>query len=469
MEGFRKVTRFAPTESTASQLKSASLRGRQHAAVVFLLAILLLANGCRVPAPPILSEPKFGLIYDTNYEHEVKAGKWKHSLVDGIWDPYFDTLAEPVAVKNWGQLTSTWSVFFATNRAPENDPSDGSRPAFENNVINEPVLGQASVMLPRRQRGQDPKRSRSGKLRLASFIGRKASEAESSGSENSNEPDAGVALVDNIQIGSDDAFFGPLNDQIQRSRQRDVLLFVHGFNVDFESSLIRAAQLGMDMPFNGAIVAYSWPTQGGVLNYEVDESVNAASVAPFAEFLARLRREIPSDAKLKIVVHSMGNRIVLKGIQELPIDADSVKPVSALCLCAPDVGRSDYESWIPEVIRRCERVVLYANESDGALILSNHMHLDQRTGDAATPAVFSGVELIDCSRVDLSFLGHSYFSGNPSVLADLFCVLKENTPPEARAHLKPELTSDGQKYWTFDSHPNRILWTWHFDETDAIQ
>ena len=259
-----------------------------------------------------------------------------------------------------------------------------------------------------------------------------------------------------------------LHDQLRRSRQKDVLLFVHGFNVDFESSLIRTAQLGLDIPFNGALVAYSWPTQGGVMNYESDEPVNAASVAPFTQFLSWMIENLPSDSRLKIVVHSMGNRIALKGINQLPAITQNPKPIETLCLCAPDVGIADYQSLMPGVVDRCNRVVLYASETDGALKISKSLHLEQRSGDSRVPVTMQGVDLIDCSAVDLSFLGHSYFSGNVSVLTDLFGVLKEGKTPSQRAHLKRRQTSSGGEYWVFHKHPDRVLWTWHFENSANV-
>ena len=417
--------------------------------------VLFAALGCNMPDPPIIHEPKLGMLYDTAYEKEAQSGKQRHKILDGVWEPYFDTLAEPVCVTKWDESKSAWQILYATNRATVQASSVTDSGAYGNQVLSRPTFGRATVQLPHRKRGRDPQQS----PRKALFA---------SLSKKGDSPDTDrLAEVTALSATPSLEFQQLLHSQIHRSRQKDVLLFVHGFNVDFDSCLIRTAQLGLDIPFNGALVAYSWPTQGGVMNYESDEPVNAASVAPFTQFLAWMIDNLPEEAKLKILVHSMGNRIVLKGINQLQAAPPDRKPIETLCLCAPDVGLSDYRNLIPGVVERCNRVVLYANESDGALKISKSLHLEQRSGDSQLPATMDGVDLIDCSAVDLSFLGHSYFSGNVSVLADLFCVLKENKSPKQCPHLKRKQTSAGDEYWVFHQHPHRILWSWHFDDDDG--
>ncbi|MEZ6040450.1 MAG: alpha/beta hydrolase [Planctomycetaceae bacterium] len=418
--------------------------------VLFRLCGALVLAGCNMPDAPILTEPRIGIHYDTSYEKMASSGRTL-PLLEGVWEPYYETLAEPVCVQSWKDSHSTWEILFATNRGRARSQATGH---YGNDVLTRPDFGVSSVQLPHRKRGKEPARN-PGKLSFASLIRKDAKREEH------------LAVVERAESISSSEFDRKLHEQIARSRQKDVLLFVHGFNVDFDSSLIRTAQLGLDIPFNGALVAYSWPTQGGVLNYEGDESINEASVAPFTEFLSRMIERLPEDARLKIIVHSMGNRIVLKGVSQLAAANRSSgrrKPIQTLCLCAPDVGVSDYRDLIPAVNQCCDRVVLYANGGDGALKISRSLHLEQRSGDAEVPAAISGVDLIDCSAVDFSFLGHSYFSGNVSVLADLFCVLKENKSPSQCPHLKQKQTSSGDEYWVFDQHPHRVLWSWHFED-----
>lgn len=414
-------------------------------------------SGCTVPEPPILHSPRMGVHYDTDYEKQARDGKWDRPLLDGIWEPYFETLAEPVAVTRATKTHLTWQILYATNRGQLPGGENAQRDHYGNTVLETPTFGTSEIEIPWRLRGKDPQTS-PGRFRLAARA--KSLLAGSGGNELRTESLAVIRRVSDIPSSE---FHRELTGRIEQSRQKDVLLFVHGFNVSFDASLIRTAQLGMDIPFNGAIIAYSWPTQGGVLKYESDEPVNESSVVPFTQFLAWLVHTLPPESRLNILVHSMGNRIVLKAVSQLPKTRGETKPVAALCLCAPDVGVSDYQDVIGLVVDRCQRVVLYTNESDGALTLSKSLHLERRLGDAEVPAVAGGVELIDCSKVDLSLLGHSYFSGNISILSDLFRVLKENKQPAECHYLQQETTATGEEYWSFREHPNYLTVDWHFD------
>lgn len=421
-------------------------RGKTCAVAAALLMAAWSVAGCRGPAGPIVRSKNKGTIYDTANEQLIRSGK-APALIEQAWRDDVDVYSEPVAIVGWDEGASTWEVFFGTNRPPAEGP-DEDRTRFGNGTTRSPTFGRSEIFIPSRRRGVDPRRAEDSKTQ----------------GKSSNEG----ARLESVRAVAFDEFLSGVQSQVDRSRQHDVLLFVHGFNVDFDSSLIRTAQLALDMPFNGAVIAYSWPTQGGVLNYASDEPINAKSVEPFREFLVRLREGLSDDARLHVVVHSMGNRIVLKALSELPATR-VVPPIDNLALCAPDVGLSNYRQWAAAATAKCRRVTLYASRSDSALIVSKGKHAEQRAGDAHPPIVIEGIETVDCSGIDAtSLLGHSYYSGNVDVLADLFMVLKRDLPAGKRSHLKAS-SGRGGEYWKWtDSAPND-RWTWHFDDQAALR
>ena len=134
-----------------------------------------------------------------------------------------------------------------------------------------------------------------------------------------------------------------------------------------------------------------------------------------------------------------------------------------MVLCSPDVGRSDYLKWAPGVVEQCERVTLYANQSDSALIVSKGLHAEPRAGDAEYLIVTDGIETIDCSRIDLSFMGHSYYGSNSDMLTDLFQLLKEDKSASERPHLTKEKSKNGP-YWEFARTAGSMRYAWHFEE-----
>ena len=359
---------------------------------------------------------------------------------------YEGTLSQPIAITGWHGDASTWEVFFATNRDVDRVTEGTDQVRFGKQLVPQsPHYGRAQIVLPWRRRGVDPQRG---------------------------ESSAGVAgqpktvSFEKVQTLPWEAMAEGLQSQVSRSRQHDLLLFVHGFNVDFESALIRTAQIALDIPFNGAVVAYSWPSQGGALNYDKDEWFNAKSVEPFTQFLQRLVLAVPAGTRINIVVHSMGNRIVMQAVGKLAA-ADSHKPIANLVLCAPDVGLRDFNAWAPGVIARCERVTLYASRSDTALITSKeYVNFEQRAGDAHPPVCLPDLETIDVSAVDFDLLlGHSYYGSNLNVLSDLYYVVKEHRSAADRFYLTRQPQGDrGGHYWYFKEEAPYIRCSWTFGE-----
>ena len=64
-----------------------------------------------------------------------------------------------------------------------------------------------------------------------------------------------------------------------------VLLFVHGYNTSFEAAVVKAAQLKVDMPWSGPIIAFSWPSHGDTLDYSGDEALYQESIPSFLDTL----------------------------------------------------------------------------------------------------------------------------------------------------------------------------------------
>ena len=45
------------------------------------------------------------------------------------------------------------------------------------------------------------------------------------------------------------------------------LVFVHGYNVDFENALKRIARFAFDLDFSGTCLLFSWPSKAKLLRY----------------------------------------------------------------------------------------------------------------------------------------------------------------------------------------------------------
>lgn len=244
------------------------------------------------------------------------------------------------------------------------------------------------------------------------------------------------------------AFEKLLGEQLDAAGQPDVMVFIHGFNVDFESAVLRTAQIAVDLPFHGVPICYSWPSQGTLLGYPIDENNAAWTVGHLKEFLVDLVDH--SDAKsIHVVAHSMGNRAMTAAMQQIAYQHPGAEPIfDRVVLAAPDVDadlfRKDLAATLTDVAKQ---VTLYASSDDQALVASKKVHGYPRAGESGDRLVIvPGIDTIDVSGIDLSLLGHSYYGDSEPILKDLYDVLLSKLPAPQRSSLV-----------TF-GHPPKIWW-----------
>jgi len=114
--------------------------------------------------------------------------------------------------------------------------------------------------------------------------------------------------------------------------QRHLSLFVHGFNNSWENAVQRYAQIKRDLYDSrdlGALVLYTWPSNGTSAGYLPDREDARASGEQTADLFTALHdivlknEMVAADtgdpmkrcrAKISIIAHSMGNYVVEKGL-----------------------------------------------------------------------------------------------------------------------------------------------------------
>lgn len=363
----------------------------------------------------------------------IYTGKVTGALSQQLVESYADSLKDPVAAKQSEEGTD-WKILYATNRLQQKNPSDEI--GYANEFGPEVAYGSSQVHISRKNQSDL-------KSKVIQTLW-----------QGSPDPE-GQVEISSLTPADEEPFFADLNLLLERAPQKDVLVFVHGFNVSFPSAVTRAAQIANDLPFNGPVVCYSWPSQGGVEKYLLDGQVASSSVEPMAHFLETLVNSVPPGTKINIMVHSMGNRVVMRALNRLPQHFETTKPFQNIILAAPDVGVSEFRTLAPSIIAQAHRVTLYSGSGDVALVASKAVNQERRAGDSREPLILEGIETIDVSAVDTSFMSHSYYGSNRAVLSDLFALIKQNSPADERNWL---LHRDfaGQNYWAFDKEPPEI-------------
>jgi esterase/lipase superfamily enzyme len=263
------------------------------------------------------------------------------------------------------------------------------------------------------------------------------------------DPRKHVVLLD-IKEEQPDVFFSKLRSRVDRSVRQEAFVFVHGFNVTFEDAARRTAQLSYDLKFQGAPIFYSWPSQGGLFQYTVDETNVVWTVPHLREFLKEIARQSGAES-VHLVAHSMGNRALTIALRELSIEMRGQPPMfHEVVLTAPDIDADVFRRDIaPAITTTAKRVTLYASSNDEALVLSKKVHGYPRAGDTGDGlVVLPGIETVDVSAVDTSLLGHNYYGDNATVISDMIDLVRNSKSAGERSWLEAARLED-LLYWVF--------------------
>ncbi len=248
-----------------------------------------------------------------------------------------------------------------------------------------------------------------------------------------------------------DAFFSELSARVRRSPVQQAFVFIHGYNVTFEQAAQRTAQMSYDLGFDGAAVFYSWPSQGTLEGYTIDESNVEWTRANLKGFLVDFLAQ--SDAKrIHIIAHSMGSRAVANTITSLLTEsAEARNRFGELIFTAPDIDADIFVRDIAPVLAKTQQATtLYSSSDDIALEASKEVNGYPRAGDAGEGlVVVPGIETIDATNADTSFYGHSYFAEAQSVLDDISRLINTGQRAHERPGLRAVETPRGI-YWAIE-------------------
>lgn len=228
------------------------------------------------------------------------------------------------------------------------------------------------------------------------------------------------------------------------ARGKEILIYIHGYNVSFSDSVRVTANLAVDLDVRGPSLAYSWPSLASVLGYWRDGAVIADPANRLAEQLQGLVGQIASDnpdARIFVLAHSMGNRVALRALAQLAAERPSTR-LAGVVLASPDVPAAGYDMDAAAVATITGRLTLYASSKDLALRVSTLLNRDVRAGSPYSLSARSPGEKIDttldaavAAGLSRDYLGHSdYLRG---ALIDLRSVMWSQVPADRRCILRP--------------------------------
>lgn len=236
-------------------------------------------------------------------------------------------------------------------------------------------------------------------------------------------PDARTefAVIEPAVYANSTSFVAGINAELARRapQDRDLLLFIHGYNNTFTDSVLRIAQFVEDTKFSGVPVLFAWASAGKASHYVYD--LNSA-LAARPQLLNTAKILGSSRARgIDLFAHSMGSLVTVEALVEAsvtdgPYTFDRVENVM---FAAPDIDLDLFKTQLNRMQGKTGNFFVFVSRDDRALMVSRRISGGvDRVGAADAEELSSlGVTVIDLSEIDDSASGtHSKFAGSPEVV-----------------------------------------------------
>jgi esterase/lipase superfamily enzyme len=236
------------------------------------------------------------------------------------------------------------------------------------------------------------------------------------------------------------AFFAGLASHLSGrvGSNRDVLLYVHGFNTSYDEARFRLAQVAADARFGGVAVLYTWPAAGSLLDYGAAKESATIARDALSRLIHRLS-EVPDIGRVHVLAHSMGAWLAMEALRENAISgsADLNGKLGDVMLAAPDIDLNVFRQQLARLDPSHVSILVASN--DRALSLSRRLAGDrQRLGaldpnDAKERAALDelGVRAFDLSPETRGWIGHATFASAPQAVRTIGAQLTGRRPQDA--------------------------------------
>ncbi len=255
--------------------------------------------------------------------------------------------------------------------------------------------------------------------------------------------------------------------RIAASPRKEVILFVHGYAKTFDDAAFRMADLCHFFGREFVCGIFSWPAGGSrglMAGYNVDRESGEFAVQHLKQAI-RLIAQTPGVERIHLMAHSRGTDVLASALRELNIEAyiggasvaDRFK-VKNVVLLAPDIDADVAAAKIFGVVSDPDlpyggasqprkvfpgpglRITSYMSAGDKALTFSQVLYgslvrlgranLEQFTKEQAARTARLGY-LVDFIEVKATAgdLGHSYYTSDPKVSADLVALIRYGLRP----------------------------------------
>ena len=211
----------------------------------------------------------------------------------------------------------------------------------------------------------------------------------------------------------------------RKSPDHSVLVFIHGFNNQFEDAVFRFAQIVHDSNVHSVPVLATWPSRGSVFAYGYDrESTNYTRNA--VEALFQYLASDPEVKDVSILAHSMGNWLALESLRQMAIRNGGLpSKFKNVMLADADVDVDVFRTEIADMGKTRPRFTVFVSRDDRALAASKRIWGGVTRLGAINPEqspykeelAANDIAVIDLTKVKAGDeMHHSKFAESPQIV-----------------------------------------------------
>jgi esterase/lipase superfamily enzyme len=333
-------------------------------------------------------------------------------------------------------------VFYGTDRVRKDEPK---RVVYTSDRARKLELGRALVTVPRTH--QVPNIERPFAIRIPYINVTIYEQAEDPKQHftvqelKALDREEFIALA-RARIGGSDAF----KDQ--------AVVFVHGYNTEFDYALFRTAQMAYDLKFDGIALLYSWPSASGLTGYYYDRESSEQAEPYLRDFIELVVKDTGAKS-VSVIAHSMGNVPLLRVLQALGPSLPPGVRLNQVILAAPDVDRNLFENLAANLRQYGNGITLYCSANDRAMEAARRVAGGiPRAGDVPSdgPLVIAGIDTIDITQAstDTLALNHSSYAEKSALLKDIgLLLLTGERPPDRRIPDLQRIATPRGEFWRY--------------------
>ena len=155
--------------------------------------------------------------------------------------------------------------------------------------------------------------------------------------------------------------------------QRDVVIYVHGFNNTMAESVYRVAQMHYDLKVPGVAVHYAWPSRGSALAYVYDRDSSLFA----RDGLEQLLHEVAEAGAQRVVLvaHSMGGAVAMETLRQASIRGDRrvMDSLGGVILISPDLDVDLFRAQAHAMGGLPQPFLIFGSRRDTVLGLSSRL------------------------------------------------------------------------------------------------